>query len=194
MPRFRDLLGVLVVSSGESAQQKLCEKLDNAVFEPICVARDQEEARRIMLHTSFDIVIINSPINREPGHELALDITESSNCAVLLLTKHEDYDETRYRVESSGVLTLPKPFSNDMFLSTLNLCIATRYRIKKSEDENKKLRAKLDEIRLVNKAKWVLSENCSMSENEAHRFIEKSAMDRRITRSAVANEILKEYD
>ena len=42
------------------------------------------------------------------------------------------------------------------------------------------------EIRLVNRAKWVLIEQLRMTEQEAHRYIEKQAMDRCVTRRAVA--------
>jgi len=49
------------------------------------------------------------------------------------------------------------------------------------------------EIRLVNKAKWFLISELSMSEPEAHRYIEKQAMDRCIPKRSIAEEIVKTY-
>ena len=49
------------------------------------------------------------------------------------------------------------------------------------------------EIRLVNKAKWLLISQLSMSEPEAHRYIEKQAMDRRLPKLEIAEEILASY-
>ena len=51
----------------------------------------------------------------------------------------------------------------------------------------------MEEIKLVNRAKMLLMQNMSMTEQEAHRFIEKDAMDRGMKRTAVAEEIIKRY-
>ena len=51
----------------------------------------------------------------------------------------------------------------------------------------------MEEIRIVNHAKWMLIEQLKMSESEAHRYIEKQAMDRCVTRRAVAEDILQTY-
>ena len=50
------------------------------------------------------------------------------------------------------------------------------------------------EIRLVNRAKWVLIDQEKTSEPEAHRFIEKQAMDRCVPRRVIAEAILQEYN
>ena len=49
------------------------------------------------------------------------------------------------------------------------------------------------EIRLVNKAKWLLISELKMSEPDAHRYVEKQAMDRCVTRRRIAEEIIKTY-
>ena len=49
------------------------------------------------------------------------------------------------------------------------------------------------EIRLVNRAKWLLITELKMEEPQAHRFIEKQAMDRCVSRRAVAEEIIRTY-
>ncbi len=51
----------------------------------------------------------------------------------------------------------------------------------------------MDEIRLVNRAKWLLISELHMSEPEAHRYIEKQAMDLCVRRRNVAEEIIKTY-
>ena len=55
------------------------------------------------------------------------------------------------------------------------------------------LKEKMAEIRLVNKAKWILISQLSMSEPESHRYIEKQAMDRCVTRRSIAEEIIRTY-
>ena len=55
------------------------------------------------------------------------------------------------------------------------------------------LEDKMEEIRIVNRAKWLLISELKMSENDAHRYIEKQAMDRCITRRAMAESIIRTY-
>lgn len=51
-----------------------------------------------------------------------------------------------------------------------------------------------EDIKIINRAKQVLITRLSMSEPEAHRYIEKRAMDMRLTKRAVAESILKTYE
>ncbi|MBQ8385045.1 MAG: ANTAR domain-containing protein [Spirochaetaceae bacterium] len=48
-------------------------------------------------------------------------------------------------------------------------------------------------MRLVNKAKWLLISELKMSEPDAHRYVEKQAMDRCVSRRFIAEEIIKTY-
>ena len=51
----------------------------------------------------------------------------------------------------------------------------------------------MEEIRMVNRAKWLLISELQMDEPQAHRYIEKQAMDRCISRRKIAEEIIKTY-
>ena len=53
---------------------------------------------------------------------------------------------------------------------------------------------KMEEIRLVNRAKWLLIECLSMTEADAHRYIEKTAMDTGSKRREVAESIIRTYE
>ena len=56
------------------------------------------------------------------------------------------------------------------------------------------LQAKMDELRLVDRAKLLLIQRFKMTEKQAHRFIEKNAMDRCVTRRSVAEKIIRTYE
>ena len=60
--------------------------------------------------------------------------------------------------------------------------------------ENVKLQQKIEEIRLVDRAKCCLIQYLNMTEAQAHRHIEKQAMDTRRTRREVAEGILQTYE
>ena len=94
---------------------------------------------------------------------------------------------------NSGVMTLQKPTNPAIFSSTLRLLCATRERLRRMEQKTATLEEKMEEIRLVNRAKWILIDQLKMTENEAHKFIERQAMDRCVTRRTIAENILATY-
>ena len=137
--------------------------------------------------------IINTPLPDEFGTRLALDICESTQSGVLLLVRAEQYPDVSARVGASGVMTLQKPTNPAIFSSTLRLLCATRERLRRMEQKTATLEEKMEEIRLVNRAKWILIDQLKMTENEAHKFIERQAMDRCVTRRTIAENILATY-
>lgn len=89
---------------------------------------------------------------------------------------------------------VPKPVSRAFFYQALKLVEASRRRMLGLRTENLRLQDKVEEIRFVNRAKFVLMERLNMTEQQAHRYIEKQAMDMRLTRREVAQGILSTYD
>ena len=81
-----------------------------------------------------------------------------------------------------------------MLWNALRLASATSKKIKAIREENLKLMQKIEDIRIVDRAKCILISNLSMTEAEAHRYIEKQAMDMRLPKRKVAEEILKIYE
>lgn len=80
-----------------------------------------------------------------------------------------------------------------LFYQALHLLIATQNRWQRFDRENQKLRTKMEEVRIVARAKCILVEYLRMSEQQAHRYIEKQAMDMRTSKKDVAENILKTY-
>ena len=147
----------------------------------------------MLLDTPVDIVIINTPLSDDFGVELALDLAEGA-MGVLLLVKNELFDQVCYKVEDSGVLTVGKPMTRQGFYSAVKLLSAMTARLSKMEKANRTLQEKMADIRVVNRAKWLLIEHHHMKEQDAHYFIEKQAMDTRLSRREVAENIIRTYD
>lgn len=184
---------ILVVSGLDKVRDNLAEMLPPREFHPITLAHSAGEAKRILLSTHVDIVIINSPLPDELGVELALDLSDDP-LGVLLLVKSDLYDQVSYNVEDNGVLTLQKPNSRQAIYTSLKLLSALSARLGKMEKKNKSLQEKMADIRAVNRAKWLLIENLNMREQDAHYFIEKRAMDARVPRREIAESIIRTYD
>ncbi len=184
---------VLVADSGDKIYDYISQSLPRGDYDPILRAGDAGEARRMLLNAPVDIVIINTPLKDDFGTELALDLADGS-AGVLLLVKNELYDQICYKVEDSGVLTLGKPTSRQGFYSAVKLLTAMTARLSRLEKANHTLQEKMADIRVVNRAKWLLIEHHHMKEQDAHYFIEKQAMDTRLSRREVAENIIRSYD
>lgn len=72
----------------------------------------------------------------------------------------------------------------------IKIAIAVQYKVQTLSSQTTKLKEKMDEIRLVNRAKLLLMQNKNMTEQEAHRYIEKEAMDTGAKKTAVSSLIV----
>ena len=184
---------VLLVSSSAKLNGSLLDLLPESRYQPVTVVSDVTSARQRLLESAFDIVIINTPLPDDFGTRLALDICENSGTGVLLLVKSEHYPDINARVSPYGVLTVSKPTSTQVITQSMQLLCGTRERLRRMEQKTASVEEKMEEIRIINRAKWLLIEQLKMTENQAHRYIEKIAMDERRSKVSVALEIIEKY-
>ena len=97
-------------------------------------------------------------------------------------------------LEKYGVLVLPRPLSRQQAAFALRLLRAGRQRMRRILEENQRLTKRLDDARVIGQAKCLLALHEQMTEAEAHRHIEKLAMDARVTRRQIAQSILRRYE
>lgn len=184
---------VLLVSSSPKFNESMLALLPESRFYPVAAVSDVSGARRRLLESKYDIVIINAPLPDDFGTRLALNICDNSGTAVLLFVKAEHYPDINGRVSPFGVLALPKPTTSQAVSQSLQLLCGTRERLRRMEQKTASIEEKMEEIRIINRAKLLLMEQLKMTEKEAHRFIEKQAMDRCVTRITIAQSILSTY-
>ena len=193
MEDSRRTYSVLVVAAAAKFHMSLREMLPEDRYDPVCAAGSVSEARRALLERPFDIVVISTPLPDEFGTKLAMHVVDSSSAGVLLLVGAEHYPDISVRLSPYGILTLQKPTTPQLILQSLQLLCGTRERLRKMEQKTASIEEKMAEIRLVNRAKWLLIDREGMTEQDAHRFIEKQAMDCCVTRRAVADQIIARY-
>lgn len=184
---------VALVSSSEKFNGAMLPLLPKNRFSPISVYRDAKSAWRVIFKEKPDIVIINTPLPDDFGTSLALDVSETDGVCVLLFTRAENFSELSSVLAPHGVLTLPKPTSPELTEEVVELMCATRERLRRIEIKKSFAEERMEDIRVVNKAKWFLIEQLKMTEQEAHRYIEKQAMDRCVTKRVIAENILSTY-
>lgn len=185
---------VLIVSASRNFNTALAPLLPVGEFWPVSTVGSVASARRELLERSFDIVIINAPLPDDLGSGLAVDICAHSQAATLLLVKSDIYNEVYSEVMEYGVFTLSKPTSSQLLKEYLKILCTTRERMRKLEGKQQTVEEKIEEIRLVNHAKWLLIECLSMTEAEAQRYIEKQAMNAQISKRQMAENVIKTYE
>lgn len=178
-----------------TATQKSYQALTKAVFS--CYGKvssvwisNGTDARRKISEADYSLVIINAPLQDEFGVELARFIAEQSGIGVLLLVKSDIFEDVSDSVIDDGVIVLPKPLSPVRLSLSIRHTLAIYRKMHSLEAENRKIRIRLEDLRIINRAKCVLIECCKMTEPEAHAYIEKRAMDTRQTKRDVANELI----
>ena len=191
MSRMARTYSVLAVSAAEKFNASLHTLLPEDQYAPLRIARDVAGARRCLLEQAYDIVLINTPLPDDFGTQLALDVSEASGAGVLLLVRAEHYPDLSARMAACGVLTMQKPTTPQLMQQSLQLLCVTRERLRRMEQKTATIEEKMAEIRMVNRAKCLLIERKSMTEQEAHRYIEKQAMDRCVSRRVIAEQLIE---
>ena len=177
---------VLVVSSSQKFQQMMQAFLPVTDYYPVTAVGSASAARRKLIEVEYDVVLIHAPLKDEFGSSLATDICLSSNSGALLFVKSDVYDEVYAKVMDKGVMVISTPVSAPVVAQTLRIMCSARERLRRMEEKQASIEEKITEMRIVNRAKWLLIEKEGLTEQEAHRKIEKQAMDGRISsRSAM---------
>ena len=152
------------------------------------------EARRCMLEKTYDVIVVNAPLRDEFGSRLCMDASMLSGTVAALFASTDVFEEIAQKVAPRGVFVIRKPAAKQTIAQSFSLLISARERLRTVEKKAGKAESKLDEIKAVNRAKWLLIDNENMSENEAHKYIEKAAMDAGITKMQAAQMIIERFN
>lgn len=182
----------LVVSSSEKFTKEIGSLLQERSFHSDS-ASNAGEARRTLQERSYDFVIVNAPLRDEFGTRLCIDASVNSGTIAVIFAASDIYEEITQKTTHHGVFIIRKPSSQQTILQAVALLVSAREKIRAVEKKAGKAENKLEEIRIVNKAKWFLIDNEDMSENEAHKYIEKLAMDSGITKKQAAQIVIDRY-
>lgn len=193
MKRMERSYSTLVASSGDSFYSTLLKILPASRFDPVRKADSISAARRMLAERGFDMVIVNAPLKDDAGIGFAIDASGLQGTIVLLIVRADQHDEVYTKVSPHGVFTIAKPLHRAAMMTALLWMISARERVRNLEIKTRSVEEKMREIRTVNRAKWLLIRELKMEEPEAHRYIEKQAMDRCVTRREIAERIIETY-
>lgn len=185
----------LLVSSSEAQTQRISALLTRARIVPFDHAGSARQALEQFDAGGIDGVLIAEPIAGSSGRELALQLKKRHCMAVLLLLAAPEHADTDAALlEQSGVLVLPNDAPESLIVQTIRLLTAVRIQLEQMQHKTEKLEAKVADIRIINRAKLLLVQHLQMTETEAHKYIEKQAMDTSMRRRTIAENIIRTYE
>lgn len=185
---------LLIVSASEQFNTLVKRSIPNGSFDVIEIRKSISLAQRELLSRNYDVVVINSPLPDDLGVNFALDMSSRCASGILLVMPGEICDDVAEHVIDYGIIPAAKPIDKMTISKCIRHLCADRDRIKGFEKKLSASDDKLEEMRVVNKAKWFLITNEEMSEEDAHRYIGKQAMDRCVSRKIIACEIIDKWE
>lgn len=188
--RFATLL--LITGSQDTAAQ-FAALLPADRFSPELSVCSAIEAPYILGENVYDVVVIDDSIPPANGTKLAATAAKNDMTSVLLLARPERFAPVARYAEAHGFMALKSPADPVLLRQSLNMLATVSDRLHHLESRAESLEAKMEEMRLVNRAKLILIQQFKMTEQDAHRFIEKNAMDRCVKRRAIAENIIRTY-
>ncbi|MDR2089902.1 MAG: ANTAR domain-containing protein [Clostridiales Family XIII bacterium] len=184
---------VLVISATEKSRAYFLEFLRDCQYDDISSAESAAEAVARMDAREYDLCIINAPLPDADGVELALRAVRKGNSQGLLIAPEDRAEGARAAVEPAGVFVVAKPLRRAALGNAVHSMVVAHNRMSAMREQNATLLQKLEDTKHINRAKSILITGLKMSEPQAHRFIEKQAMERRITKGEVARRVISTY-
>lgn len=183
---------ILIISKSDGPIQILSKLLPNDQYALIHVC-SIPEAQRILIKRMIDLVIIDMPLKEESGLRFAQTLAQDPSLSLLLLMNASLYHSLACRMQETGVPVLSKPLSHQSLYHSVQILCTVQARIRQFEKEKLNLQEKMKEIQAINQAKWILVEQKGFSEEQAHHYLIKKAMDRCCTKYEIANKIINTH-
>ncbi len=193
MTQAEHVYSVLLVSAQEKLNKMILPALSGGRYDPVTVVDSVAKAQRKLVDADYDLVIINAPLPDDFGRKFAVDVCSESERVAIMTVRSDMFDEIASSMTPKGVMVVKRPLDENRLDEMLGVMCSIRERLRRIKKKTQTLEEKMEEIRLVNRAKWALIKSCHMTEENAHRYIQKQAMDLCLSKKETAENILKTY-
>lgn len=184
---------ILIASGSTKGAQTFIRLLRELGYPEVRVSKTGGEARRILEEETFALVLILAPLPDEFGTDTAKAAVRTP-AGVMMITRDEAASELSAQVRELGIFVFSPVMGRRVFEQGVNLLYSVHRRLRMAAPRTERLQEKMEDLRLIGRAKCLLIQYSHITEPEAHRWIEQKAMERRVTRRKVAEEILKKYE
>jgi len=184
-------LKVLVVEDEALIRMDLAEMLTEEGYVVAGEAGDGEQAVKLARRLHPDLVIMDIKMPKVDGIAAAASIVEERIAPVVMLTAFSQRDLIEQARDAGAMAYLVKPFARHELVPAIELAVSRFAEKRALEDEVATLGERLETRKVVDRAKGLLMTRQQMTEPEAFRWIQRTAMDRRTTMKAVAEAVVE---
>ena len=181
---------VVVAEDEALIRLDLVEMLGEAGYEVVAAAADGAEAVRLAEEHRPDLVILDVKMPVLDGISAAEQITARRLAAVLMLTAFSQRELVERAGEAGAMAYLVKPFTASDLVPAIEMAVARHDELVGLQAEVAGLADRLEVRKLVDRAKGVLQTRFGMTEADAFRWLQKAAMDRRLSMREVAETVI----
>ena len=184
-------LKVLVVEDEALIRLDLAEMLTEEGYVVAGEAADGEQAVELARRLHPDLVIMDIKMPKVDGITAATSIVEERIAPVVMLTAFSQRELIEQARDAGAMAYLVKPFARHELVPAIELAVSRFAEKRALEDEVATLSERLETRKIVDRAKGLLMTRQQMTEPEAFRWIQRTAMDRRTTMKAVAEAVVE---
>ena len=168
----------------------LKETLEEEGYEVVGETGRGDEAVQLVKDLEPELAILDIKMPGMDGLEAARAITADRAAAVLILTAFSQRDLIEEARDAGALAYLVKPFQKSELIPAVEVALGRFAEMKALAAENSSLAEQLATRKLVDRAKGILMDRHGMTEADAFRFVQKTAMDTRRGLGAVAQSVI----
>ncbi len=168
----------------------LRETLEEEGYQVVGDCGRGDEAVELVKNQKPDVVILDIKMPVMTGLEAAKLIADTKICPIVMLTAFSQREIIEQARDAGALAYLVKPFQKSDLVPAIELAIARFAEMRALTGEVAALGAQLEVRKLVDRAKGILIDKYSMSENDAFAFIQKLAMSERTKMGEIAERII----
>ena len=169
----------------------LKETLEEEGYEVVGETGRGDEAVDLVKEHEPDIAILDIKMPGLDGLSAAREIAGERRAAVLILTAFSQRDLIEKARDAGALAYLVKPFQRSELIPAIEVAIGRFREMKALAEQAQTLEEQLETRKIVDRAKGLLMTRQQMTEPEAFRWIQRTAMDRRTTMKAVAEAVVE---
>jgi response regulator NasT len=181
---------VLIAEDEQLIRLDLKEMLQEEGWDVVAEAGDGEEAVRLAESTRPDLVVMDVKMPRVDGITAAEQIVEAGIAPVVILTAFSQRELVERARDAGAMAYLVKPFTKADLVPAIEIAVSRHQQLTALSREVEDLTERLETRKLLDRAKGVLETRFGMTEPEAFRWIQKTAMDQRVPMRQVAQVVL----
>ena len=186
------LARILVAEDETLIRMDLVEMLNGAGYEVVGEAKNGEEAISLARELKPDLAILDVNMPVLDGISAAEEIISIS--PVLMLTAFSQ-KELVDRARDAGVMAyVVKPFSINDLVPAMEIAMSRHKQMVSLSEEVAELHERLEVRKLIDKAKGILMAALNLTEPQAFSWIQKAAMDRRLSMKEIAKAVISPTD